>query len=342
MKRKSIKQFIFEFLGGCDNVIELNDKFELMPKLISRATEYKYDLIVIGGGSGGLACSKEAANLGMRVACLDFVKPSPRGAVWGLGGTCVNVGCIPKKLMHTAALLKERHDDAEKFGWQFPKGDANHNWDTLRDNVQNYIGSLNWGYRVALRDKKVDYINAHGEFIDNHTIKITRRNKKTEEITGKYFVIATGGRPTYPNIPGALEYGITSDDIFSLSYNPGKTLLVGASYVSLECAGFLAGLGLDVTIYVRSILLRGFDQQMAEIIGDYMAKHNVKFVRPCVPSKIEKIKDGEPGLYRVTSNGPEGEIVEEFNTILFAIGRNPCTSEIGLDKVKVQLNKKVD
>lgn len=312
-----------------------------MPKLTSRTTEFKYDLIVIGGGSGGLACSKEAANLGLKVACLDFVKPSPRGAVWGLGGTCVNVGCIPKKLMHTAALLKERHDDAEKFGWEFPKGDPNHNWETLKSNIQNYIGSLNWGYRVALRDKKVDYINAYGEFIDSHTLKITRKNGKTEEITGKYFVIATGGRPTYPDIPGALDYGITSDDIFSLNYNPGKTLVVGASYVSLECAGFLAGLGLDVTIYVRSILLRGFDQQMAEIIGDYMANHKVKFARPCVPTKIEKIKDGEPGLYKVTANGPDGEVVEEFNTILFAIGRKPCTSDIGLDKVQVQLNKKV-
>ena len=125
-----------------------------------------------------------------------------------------------------------------------------------------------------------------------------RRNKVTN-ITARNILLATGGRPRYPDIPGAKEYGITSDDIFSLQHHPGKTLCVGASYIALECAGFLAGLGIDATVMVRSILLRGFDQQMAELIGSYMEKHGVHFKRGYVPIKIERIEEGSPGRLKV-------------------------------------------
>ncbi|KAL5015327.1 hypothetical protein ScPMuIL_009597 [Solemya velum] len=283
---------------------------------------------------------QEAANLGMKAAVFDFVKPSPPGTTWGLGGTCVNVGCIPKKLMHQASLLGHQFDDAREFGWEVPEESIKHNWEKMRDAIQDHIGSLNWNYRVQLRDKAVDYHNYYAEFIDAHRIKGTNRKEKVIEKTSKYFLLAMGMRPRYPEIPGAIEYGITSDDLFSLSYCPGKTLVVGASYVSLECGGFLASLGFDVTIMVRSILLRGFDQQMAEKIGEYMANHNIKFIRPCVPTKIEKIEDGEPGKLRVTAKHQDGhEIIDEYNTVIFAIGRDPCTKNVGLDKLGVQLNK---
>jgi pyruvate/2-oxoglutarate dehydrogenase complex dihydrolipoamide dehydrogenase (E3) component len=155
-------------------------------------------------------------------------------------------------------------------------------------------------------------------------------------------VVAVGGRPKYPeDIKGAMENCITSDDLFSLSYNPGKTLCVGASYVSLECAGFLKGIGLDVTVMVRSILLRGFDQQMANIIGDYMEKHEIKFIRGSVPVEITKIKEGEPGELLVKYKNDKGEIVEEiYNTVVLAVGRDPCTKDLDLDKVGVKLNPK--
>ncbi len=132
-----------------------------------------------------------------------------------------------------------------------------------------------------------------------------------------------------------------SDDLFSLPYCPGKTLVIGASYVSLECAGFLAALGLDVTVMVRSILLRGFDQQMAELIGDYMKTHGLKFIRPCVPTKVEKIADGQPGKYRVTAQMQDGgpEVMDEYDTVMMAVGRDPCTNQLGLDTVGVQTNK---
>lgn len=229
----------------------------------------------------------------------DFVTPSPPGTTWGLGGTCVNVGCIPKKLMHQAALLGGFKEDAPKFGWE-GDGDGGENkphkamnWELLVESVQNHIRSLNWTYRVTLRDKGVKYHNELARFTGPNTIKAVNKKGKESIYTAEKFIVATGGRPRYPNIPGALEYGITSDDIFSLGRRPGKTLCVGASYISLECAGFLHGFGFDTTVMVRSILLRGFDQQMANKIGDYMEEEGINLIRECVPTKLEKLDDGK-------------------------------------------------
>lgn len=292
---------------------------------------YNYDLIVIGGGSGGLACAKEAAGFGKKVALLDFVQPSPPGSTWGLGGTCVNVGCIPKKLMHAAALYGESINDAQAYGWEATKG--SHNWNTMVEKIQDYICSLNWGYRTDLRDKRVEYINAYGVFTDPHTVETTNRAGKKTTITARRFVIATGGRPRYPDIPGAKEFGITSDDIFSLASPPGKTLVVGASYIALECAGFLTHLGFDTTVMARSIFLRGFDQQIAESIGKYMADHGTKIIRPAVPTSIEKL---ESGKLKVTWKHDEtGPASDEFDTVLFAVGRDAETKKIGLDNAGV-------
>lgn len=323
-------------LGGCDNTIKANQEGRLAALL--HQPKHEYDLIVIGGGSGGLAASKEAAAHGKKVAVLDFVKPSPKGTTWGLGGTCVNVGCIPKKLMHQAALLGQSVKDAKKFGWEFSE-EVKHNWDTMKTAIQNHIGSLNWGYRVQLREKKVQYLNSYGRFVSDNTITAVDKKGKETKMTADHFILAMGMRPRYPDIPGAKEYGITSDDLFSLSYCPGKTLVVGASYVALECAGFLKAIGLDVTIMVRSILLRGFDQDMAERVGAYMVSEGIEMVRDQVPVKVEEVNSGEPGLLKVTSKDSLGELtVREYNTVLFAIGRDACTGEIGLDNIGVKLN----
>ncbi|XP_015763830.1 PREDICTED: thioredoxin reductase 3-like isoform X1 [Acropora digitifera] len=303
-------------VGGADATIKLHQDGKLMNLIVPPTEEYTYDLIVIGGGSGGLACSKEAANLGKKVAVLDFVKPSPIGTTWGLGGTCVNVGCIPKKLMHQAALLGHSMEDARMFGWEFDQK-VEHKWATMRENVQNHIGSLNWAYRLELRDKKVSYKNATGTLVNAHTVKAVDKRGKVTEMTAQNIVLATGLRPRYPDIPGAKEYGITSDDLFSLEHNPGKTVMIGASYVALECAGFLAGVGLDVTVLVRSILLRGFDQQMAEKIGNDLENHGVHIQRPAVPTKIELVEEGTPRKLRVhykfLETGEETSI--ECNTV---------------------------
>ncbi|XP_073940365.1 thioredoxin reductase 1, cytoplasmic isoform X1 [Castor canadensis] len=302
---------------------------------------YDFDLIIIGGGSGGLAAAKEAAKYGKKVMVLDFVTPTPLGTRWGLGGTCVNVGCIPKKLMHQAALLGQALQDSRNYGWKV-EDTVKHDWEQMTEAVQNHIGSLNWGYRVALREKKVVYENAYGQFIGPHRIKATNNKGKEKIYSAERFLIATGERPRYLGIPGDKEYCISSDDLFSLPYCPGKTLVVGASYVALECAGFLAGIGLDVTVMVRSILLRGFDQDMANRIGEHMEEHGIKFIKQFVPIKVEQIEAGTPGRLRVIAQSTSSEetIEGEYNTVLLAVGRDACTRNIGLDTVGVKINEK--
>ncbi|XP_054496263.2 thioredoxin reductase 3 isoform X3 [Agelaius tricolor] len=331
-------------IGGCDATYQAYKDGSLQKLLGDNQTitePYEYDLIIIGGGSGGLACSKEAAALGKKVMVLDYVVPTPLGTSWGLGGTCVNVGCIPKKLMHQAALLGQALQDSRKYGWQYEE-QVKHNWETMVEAVQNYIGSLNWGYRVSLREKSVTYLNSYGEFVEPHKIKATNRKGQVTYHTAETFVLATGERPRYLGIPGDKEFCITSDDLFSLPYCPGKTLVVGASYVALECAGFLAGLGLDVTVMVRSILLRGFDQEMAEKVGAYMETHGVKFIRKFVPVQVEQLEQGMPGRLKVTAKSTEGSetLEEEYNTVLLAIGRDACTRNIGLQTIGVKINEK--
>ncbi|XP_068109178.1 thioredoxin reductase 3 [Hyperolius riggenbachi] len=328
-------------VGGFDKTQQAQQDGTLQKLLGMEAVTYDFDLIVIGGGSGGLACSKEAASLGKKVMVLDYVVPTPLGTSWGLGGTCVNVGCIPKKLMHQAALLGQSLKDSRKFGWEYDE-QVQHNWETMRQNIQDYIGSLNWGYRVALRDKSVRYENAYAEFVEPHKIKATNKKGKESFFTAERFVLATGERPRYLDIPGDKELCITSDDLFSLDYCPGKTLVVGASYVALECAGFLAGIGLDVTVMVRSIFLRGFDQEMAEKAGAYMETHGVKFIKKFVPTLVEQLEAGTPGRIRVVAKSTETDAVieGEYNTVLVAVGRDSCTKNIGLEKIGVKLNQR--
>uniref|UniRef100_A0A667ZZ32 Thioredoxin reductase 2 n=1 Tax=Myripristis murdjan TaxID=586833 RepID=A0A667ZZ32_9TELE len=241
--------------------------------------KYEYDLVVIGGGSGGLACSKEAAQLGQKVAVLDYVEPSVKGTKWGLGGTCVNVGCIPKKLMHQAALLGTAVKDAKKYGWQISEP-VSHDWATMAEGVQNHVRSLNWGHRVQLQD--------------NHVIHCK-----------------------YDDVPGAMEHGITN--------------------VALECAGFLTGIGLDTTVMVRSIALRGFDQQMAGLVTDYMEAYGTKFAWKCVPRSVDKLSSGALQVtWMDTQTGKEQK--DTYDSVLWAVGRAPETKALGLDKVGVQLN----
>uniref|UniRef100_A0A8D2JKN0 Thioredoxin reductase 3 n=1 Tax=Sciurus vulgaris TaxID=55149 RepID=A0A8D2JKN0_SCIVU len=327
-------------VGGCDRTFQAHHN-GLLQKLLQESSANDYDLIVIGGGSGGLSCAKEAAILGKKVMVLDFVVPSPQGTSWGLGGTCVNVGCIPKKLMHQAALLGQALQDSRKFGWEYNQ-QVKHNWETMTEAVQNHIGSLNWSYRLSLRENGVAYVNAYGEFVDLHKIKATNKKGQETYFSASKFVIATGERPRYLGIQGDKEYCITSDDLFSLPYCPGKTLVVGASYVALECAGFLAGFGLDVTVMVRSVLLRGFDQEMAEKVGSYMEKHGVKFLRKFVPLMVQQLEKGSPGKLKVLAKSTEGpETIEDvYNTVLLAIGRDSCTRKLGLEKIGVKINEK--
>lgn len=204
------------------------------------------------------------------------------------------------------------------------------------ENVQNHVRSLNWGHRVQLQEKSVKYLNAKGSFLDDHTIKAVSKDGKETILTAENVVIAVGGRPRFPSdVPGAMEYGISSDDIFSLRKPPGKTLVVGASYVALECAGFLNGLGFDTSVMVRSVYLRGFDQQMASLVAANMTVHGTTFIERSVPTAIEKLQDGTLSVrWRNLENGEKFEDI--FDTVMFAIGRDPETSYLQLDKVGVK------
>lgn len=345
------------FLGGHDDTLNWCRKFmspkdetaEALAASIQVDDGHKadhgfdYDLVVIGGGSGGMATAKEAARLGAKVACLDFVKASPAGTTWGLGGTCVNVGCIPKKLFHAGSLLREAiQADAASYGIsvgetnggdEIKEAKTTVQWEVLRDNIQNYIRSLNFKYRVSLREKEVMYLNKLGKFVDKNTIEATDKKGKTSMITASRFLIAVGGRPTQLDCEGA-ELAISSDDVFALEKNPGKTLCIGASYISLECAGFLAGLGLDVTVAVRSILLRGFDRECSDKIGTYMEEGGVKFKRDVTPAKLTKTASGQIEVLF------SDDTKDTYDTVLVAVGRFADTDKLGLDNVGVKVNPK--
>lgn len=290
-----------------------------------------------------MAAAKEAAGLGARVALCDFVKPSPKGTSWGLGGTCVNVGCIPKKLYHIGASLRDSiQTDANFYGiapvgtdhdelGQFPQMETKMHWATVRDNIQNYIRGLNFKYRVRLREKDVQYLNKLATFKDAHTVELVDKKGRTDEITSSRFLVATGGRPTPLDCEGA-DLAISSDDVFFLERDPGRVLCVGASYISLECAGFLAAISKDVTVAVRSILLRGFDRECADRIGEYMKGHGVKFKMQVTPQKLERVADDRIKAY--FSDGSE----EIYDTVLGAVGRTADTANLGLERVKVETN----
>lgn len=293
---------------------------------------YQYDLVVIGGGSGGLACAKEVVTLNpdLRVALCDFVKPSPQGTKWGLGGTCVNVGCIPKKLMHTAALMGDLAQDATAYGWEGGNS-ATHSWETMVQNVQDHIKSLNFGYRVELREKGISYLNKLAKFKDPHTIEVTDK-KGTKEITAARIVVAVGGRPSPLNIPGG-ELAITSDDLFSLKEAPGKTCIIGAGYVALECAGFIRGLRQsDVTVLVRSILLRGFDRDMVDRVGESITAHGIDLKMEVLPESVTKLDSGK--LLVKMSNGEE----DEFDTVMVATGRYADTDALNVEGAGIEVN----
>lgn len=331
----------YKYLGGRDDTLAWcrsylttsrnDEKIVTVNDKVPATHTFDYDLVVIGGGSGGLACSKEAHKNGAKVAVLDFVKPSPMGSKWGLGGTCVNVGCIPKKLMHTAALLGELSKDAIGYGWQNSEKQT-HSWEVLKDNVQDHIKGLNFGYRVQLRETGVTYLNKLGKFIDANTLSCVDSKGVAQNITAARFVIAVGGRPTPLDCPGA-EFAISSDDLFMKETAPGKTCVVGAGYVALECAGFITGLNQgSVTVLVRSVPLRGFDREVVDRITTYMKANGTQIIEGVTPKSIVKQPSGK--LLVTYSTGES----DEFDTVLAAVGRTADTANIGLEALDIHMN----
>jgi thioredoxin reductase (NADPH) len=210
--------------------------------MLSKSGKNVYDLVVIGGGSGGMSTARKSARLGKKVALLDYVTPSPQGTTWGMGGTCVNVGCIPKKLMHYSSIFGEMRKEQQQAGWDLDT-DGSFNWERMRKNVNQHVKNINEYYSKAVVKENVTYINKLGSIVDGNTVKayVPNDDGSEELLTTDNILIATGGRPRHLDIPGLKENSITSDDIFWRNEEPGKTLVIGAGYIGLECGGFLTG-----------------------------------------------------------------------------------------------------
>ncbi|MCC4590579.1 glutathione-disulfide reductase [Xanthomonas campestris pv. cannae] len=278
-----------------------------------------YDLLVLGGGSGGLATAFRAASHGARVAILE---PS------ALGGTCVNVGCVPKKAMWLAADLVERIDLARAVGFAIPE--ATLSWAELVAHRQGYIGNIHASYRRRLDADGVVLIPRRGRLVDAHTVACDDGVR----VSAKHVVIATGAHALRPDIEGA-ELGLVSDDFFNLCEAPPRVAIVGGGYIAVELAGLLQALGSRVELYVQGDrLLERFDAELARQLADNLRHQGVRLHFGYRASALRR--SGE-GLCVVDAQGQSGETVDK---VFFAIGRRPNTRDLGLEALGVRLGDK--
>jgi glutathione reductase (NADPH) len=223
---------------------------------------YDYDLITIGGGSGGVRASRMSANFGARVALIEERK---------LGGTCVNVGCIPKKLLSYAAHYADDFTDAGGFGWSV--GSREFEWAQLIANKDREIARLNGVYARLLSDAGVTVIETRGRLIDAHTVQAGERT-----LTAQHILVATGGWPVVPQIPGA-DLAITSNEAFHLARLPARAVVVGGGYIAMEFASIFNGLGVKTTLVYRGRqLLRGFDRELGQVLAEEMAQKGIEIL----------------------------------------------------------------
>ena len=249
-------------------------------------------------------------------------------------GTCVNVGCIPKKLMHFASLSGEMRADMDECGWTVDLT-IGHNWEKMLENVNNYIRSLNWGYKKSLIKNGVKTLSKLARFEDAHTLILRDAKGVETKETAKRVLIAVGGRPNYLDVPGSKECCISSDDLFWRQKAPGKTLVIGAGYIAMECGGFIKGMGHEVSIMVRSVPLRNFDQDMIAKVVEAMTDQGIKFLYNSSPKSFEKLDDGRVKVIWEDVKTKE-EFSDTFDTVLQAIGRYADTQQLNLDAVGVK------
>lgn len=277
------------------------------------ASQYDYDLFVIGAGSGGVRASRMASMAGARVGICEDNR---------IGGTCVLRGCIPKKLLVYASHFHQDYEDAAAYGWD-PVAPA-HDWKKLIDNKNAETGRLNGIYINLLKNAGVDIREARGRLVDAHTLMVG-----DEKITADNILIATGGWPYIPDIPGK-EYAITSNEALDLEWRPPRILIVGGGYIAVEFASVFAGLGSETTLVVRSRLLRGFDHDLGTQLDQAMEEQGVKRAYGVNIVRIEKTARG------LVAHLDDGGTLEA-DSIMYATGRSPNTRGMGLEEVGVKL-----
>jgi glutathione reductase (NADPH) len=278
-------------------------------------TQYDYDLFVIGAGSAGVRAARMAAGLGAKVAIAEDRY---------FGGTCVNVGCVPKKLYVYASQFSESFTAAAGFGWKV--GDSAFNWANLVANKDKEIGRLQTVYDKLLHDSGVHVINGRAVLVDAHTIKVDDKVYSAERI-----VIATGGWPFVPEVEGK-EHIVTSNEIFNLPTLPKQMVIVGGGYIAVEFAGIMHGLGVDVTVFERGPkVLRGFDEDIRDFLITEMTKKGIKFM---FNTRVDKVDLQCEGLTVHTTNG---ETIAT-DLVMYATGRVPNSKNLGLEALGVALD----
>ncbi len=277
---------------------------------------FDYDLFVIGAGSGGVRAARISAGHGARVGIAERLF---------YGGTCVNVGCVPKKHLTYAASYAHHFEDAVGYGWHL--GAPRHDWKALIGRKDEEIARLNAVYQRLLANAGADVIWGDASVIGPHTVRIGER-----EVTAERILVATGGRPVLPAIPGAREHGITSDDVFYLESMPERIAIVGAGYIAVEFAGIFARLGADVVLVHRGkwLLNEGFDADARRVLQDEMAKQGVTFAMEC---RVTGVETADHGLRVQRSTGPDLLV----DHVLFATGRAPNVDGLGLAELGVEL-----
>jgi glutathione reductase (NADPH) len=276
--------------------------------------QYDYDLFTIGAGSGGVRASRMSAAFGAKVAVAEERY---------LGGTCVNVGCIPKKLLVYASHYGDDFDDLAGYGWTV--GERRFDWPTLIANKNREIQRLNGVYRKILADAGADLIEAHAEVLDPHTVSV-----EGKQISAKYILVAVGSWPTVPQFPGS-EFAITSNEAFYLPTLPKRVIVVGGGYIGVEFAGIFHGLGAQTTeLYRGELFLRGFDDDIRKTLAEEMRKRGIDLKFNADIKRIEKNGD------LLKADLTDGSSID-VDQILYATGRGSKTPSLGLERTGVKL-----
>ena len=280
-------------------------------------TDYDYDLFVIGAGSGGVRASRMAAGYGARVAVAEERY---------LGGTCVNVGCVPKKLLVCASGFADHYREASGFGWT--ADEPAFDWGQLIANKNREIERLNGIYRGLLDGAGVELFEGRARLLDPHTVEIESRENGRHRVTADQVLIAVGSWPDMPPISG-IEHAISSNEAFYLERLPERFTVVGGGYIGVEFAGIFAGLGCDVTLIYRGpLFLRGFDEEVRTHLAEEMRSRGIDLRFECQVESIEEVTadDGD----RLRLHLDNGDAVE-CGEVLYATGRKPLVADLGLE-----------